>query len=85
MIKNPKIGQTVWFVDWNQVVSSEKITWAYQDGVQLDEHGQFRFENIFPSEKAAIKHALKRLNKTIFWLSKRREKLANRLAQILNK
>jgi len=82
MIKNPKIGQTVWFIDWNQKVKRAKISWLYGSGVQLNEHGYFLFEDIFETEKQTIQHALKTINKEIFQLSKRREKLASRLAKI---
>jgi 3-methyladenine DNA glycosylase/8-oxoguanine DNA glycosylase len=84
MIKNPKIGQTVWFIDrYSNKLKKTKMKGVGSSSVHCANHLCFSREEIFPTESAAIQHALKIYNKKIQILTKKREKLASRLAEII--
>lgn len=86
MIKNPKIGQPVWLIETDFSPRKTLVTGKSSTNPELticEKFDAFYLEELFPTEKSAIQNALKTLNKQIFYLSKRREKLASRLAAII--
>ncbi len=86
MIKNPKLGQTVWFIERNpDRFKKTKIKGFGSSCFHCTNYLFFNREEVFPTESAAIQYALKIYNKKIQTLTKKREKLASRLAEILGK
>jgi hypothetical protein len=88
MIKNPKLGQPVWLIETDFSTRKTLVTGKSSNNPELiicEKFDAFYPEELFPTEKSAIQHALKTLNKQILWLSQNREKLASRLAKILDK
>ncbi len=86
MIKNPKIGQPVWLIETDFSPRKTLVTGKSSTNPELiicEKFNAFYPEELFPTEKSAIQDALKTLNKQILYLSKKREKLASRLAEIL--
>jgi len=93
MIKNPKLGQEVYyFVDLE--IRYGKITFVYENSgnVEVVDWRYRRLKELFATKESAEKHlskayekSLKTLNKEIFELSKKREKLASKLAKLLKK
>lgn len=93
MIKNPKLGQEVYyFVDLE--IRYGKITFVYENSgnVEIVNWHYRRLKELFTTKESAEKHlpktyekSLKTLNKEIFELSKKREKLATKLAKLLEK
>lgn len=83
MIKNPKIGQTVYYL-YGREVFEDKVLAVYPNSVQLNSFLYSDKQFLFKTEKLAIQYVLKIYNKEILDLSKKREKLASRLAEILD-
>lgn len=94
MIKNPTIGQTVFYFEGDKIRKGE-INTIHKLGPKAVEISYFYYrlyKDIFPTEENAKKYLpkiyeekLKTLNKEIFSLSKEREKLASKLAKLLEK
>ncbi len=95
MIKNPKIGQPVYFLDGENNVVRGKITQTY-NSISSGSTGTVGINNFFYVSKGfvfstkkdaetykSIKDELNNLNGQIQTLSKKREKLATKLAKIL--
>lgn len=87
MIKNPKIGQQVYYFHNLRPIKGIVNQTVLGYAVEVDsQYRSFLGNNeIFATPQAAIKDALKKYNKQILNLSKKREKLASRLAEILDK
>jgi hypothetical protein len=87
MIKNPKIGQSVWLIETDFSTRKTLVTGKSSTNPELiicEKFDAFYPEELFLTEKSAIQRALKILNKQILDLSKKREKLASRLAEIVS-
>lgn len=94
MIKNPKLGQTVFFFEEGEIKIG-KVNHIFQifknpPSVEIDNWYYRPKSEIFPTERLAknnlkneISKTLKALNKRIFELSKQREKLASKLAKLI--
>ena len=86
MIKKPKVGQTVYFLGEDSAVESAEVSNAFTTHVYIRSPNRWMDnKNIFLNEQSALQHALNNYNKEINKLSKKREKLASRLAKILKK
>lgn len=87
MIKNPKVGQTVYYLHHLKPIKGviDRIRTTYAVDVVSRYRSYLGNSEIFTSPQLAIQHALKDYNKQINELSKKREKLASRLAKILEK
>lgn len=92
MIKNPKIGQTVFFVDDRGTVLKGKISQVYcsslNGAVGVENFFHINKSFLFSTKKKAeeyhkLTQNLKSLNKQIKNTTKKREKLASRLAEIV--
>ena len=92
MIKNPKLGQTVFFVDDRGTILKGKLSQVYcsslNGAVGVDNFYHIDKSFIFSTKKRAeeyykLTQNLKSLNEQIKNTTKKREKLASRLAEIL--
>lgn len=105
MIKNPQIGQNVFFFEDCEIKSGKviclfkkqirktgegKICYKYPPSVEISYWYHRTVNQIFSTEQSAkknLKHeiskTLKSLNKQILELSKKREKLASKLASLI--
>ena len=92
MIKNPKLGQEVFFVNEEGVVFKGKLSQVYCSSI----NGAVGIDNFFYIDKSFVfstkgkaqeynklTQDLEFLNEQIFKLSKQREKLATKLAKLL--
>lgn len=85
MTKNPIVGQKIFFLIEDEIHESSI---KYIDDIRIVTNPDcfiLRIDEIFPTEKLAYEKSLKTLNKEIFKLSKQREKLATKLAKLLEK
>lgn len=96
MIKNPQIGQTVFFFE-DCKIKSGKINYIFHVSnetlaVEVNRCYYRGISQIYPTQNIALKSlkneiskTLKSLNKEIKQLSKKREKLASKLADLISK
>ena len=97
MIKNPQIGQTVFFFEDGEIKRG-KINYLFQNnvskkslkGVEINGHCYRQNSEIYPTEQLAQKNqkheiskTLKSLNQEIKQLSKKRENLTSKLAGLI--
>lgn len=83
MIKNPTTNQPIFYLSDENEVLKGVVSRVFYFEVELSSKKLLDKENIYPTEKLSIQHALKSLNKQIFTLSKKREKLATKMAKML--
>lgn len=82
MIKNPKLGQRVFFA-YNNEVFEDNVLAIYPETVQLVSFLYSDKNLLFKTEQLALQYLIRIYNKQIFQLSKNREKLATKLAELL--
>jgi len=83
MIKNPKLGQRVFFA-YNNEVFEDNVLAIYPHTVQLVSFLYSDKNLLFKTEQLALQYLIKVYNKQIFKLSKKREKLATKLAKLIS-
>lgn len=77
MIKNPKLGQKVWFIeDFTMRPREVQISYIWSDyRVAVDEERTFAATNLFRSKQKAIAAKIIELDKQIICINKQKELL----------